>query len=654
MNKICLGYFLFYSLFFSLTSVQANPISNRLFKNLHQYISNNDQEKALYYLRNHSRELVGTDKLLAHYAQGVLGAELGAEEGAYKEALAQFEQAKDLKELSVYINYYRGLIYFKKKHFKSSEKFLKKALAEKKIQKDLFEKINFLYGQINLNARNGKGAYKKLNPLLRSWKGADKRAELLEILLSSSLNKKVFSRGRYCKWFRDLYVDHPINEISRKWGFKEEGFTYKGKKLDCKITLSKMRSRLRRFYLEGLNGEILAHLANVKNKYIHNKLLSSYYYYTGNPDKALALLTKYKDLEKRKGEQRQIARVSYFAGKPERSLAIYKNLYLKEKSKNKRAWLLNEQANLNIEMSNYKEAELLYRQLIKKYPKSKQSRMALWSLPWSMYLGQKYQESYAGFLKLSEEVRKRPYRFKRIDLKQVQYWSARALQKAGQENLSVLIYKELSEDTVVSYYSLLSALRLAEVAKRNQVLLGQNDFLKLPWIRKNEKLITKRDKFLDSFRLATRMPSSLMIGNDLSGLPLVDLSKSFPKKKSKPKILEESNYSKHMQRYTYLSRLGFWKNANAELVLVRKLSKTKKLKEKLLGFFESTKDYSSSARLASLSFYRERHFSNNEKSFKFWSKSYPKAFEEDVDGASKMFSVSKNLIWGLMRAESFF
>lgn len=630
----------------------ASPISNRIFKNLHEHISSGDHEKAIYYLRNHSRELVGVDKTLAKYAQGVLG----VLRGDYIEGEKELAHAESLEELHVYINYYKALSRFNQNQFGEAEKFLKKSLSEKKIQRKLKQKIDYLYGRIDLKKGKGLAAYKKLNPLLYRWKGDSKRAELLEILLEASIGKKLFSKGRYCKWFRDLYVDHPTNAYSDEWGLKSKGMKFNGRSIGCSINLSKQRSKLRRYYLEGLNGDILKHLADIKevNADSYRKLLSSYYYYIGEPKKSLGVLASNSALNENYDEQVRIARVSYYAGESEKTLFIYKSLYEKETRSRKKAKLLFDLAGLNLEISNYKTAEIYYQTLLRNHSKSSYARQVEWLLPWSMYLGAKYEESYKGFVELAAKIKKRPNRYKRIDSKQVYYWAARALQKSGQENVAASIYKQLIADPMVSYYSILSALRLEDVAKKNQVLLTKNDFLQIPWQKRKDNITAKKNRFLESFKLSTRMPSSLHVGNDNQGVPIVDLEASFPKEEEEKTPVEASRYSVHLQRYTYLSRLGFWDDANEELVLVKKLSKTKGLKEKLLGYFESTGDYKNMARLASMSFHSERHFAKPDVAFKFWSSAYPKAYEEHVIGASSLFNVSKNLVWGIMRAESYF
>ncbi len=642
---------LFFVIFCVPSSIFAHSISKGIFKNLREHILNDENKKALDYLRKYSGELVGTDKLLLKYAQGVLAVEFGK----YEEAEKEFDQAYGIKELGIYIEYYRAVIDYNQENFLKAEAHLKKALKEKKIQKSLLEKINYLYGRIDLKNKKGLSAYKKLNPLLHSWKGSLKRVDLLEELLSASIEKKLFGKRRYCKWFRDLYENHPLSKYSNEWGFKDQNLLFEGKKVECSLTLKNIRSKLKRYYLEGLNNEILKHLEEVKNnKYTYERLLSSYYYYIGKPHRSLTVIFEDKKIEENYDEKIRIAKVLYYAGQPEKSLFVYKDLYKKEKTSRKKANLLFNLANLNLELSNFKAAQRYFKSLLKNHRRSIYAKKTQWLLPWSMYLDKKYQEAYSGFVALGEKIKNNSKGSKYFDKKQVYYWAARSLEKLGQESNAVLIYKQLITDPLVSYYAILSALRLENVAKKNQTLLTTNNFLRLPWIDKKKSILIKRDLFLADFKPSIRMPSTLYVGAGLEDLPVVGLESSLPKNKVKDLPLKESTYSLYMQRYIYLSRLGFFNDANEELVVIKKLSKTKNLKEELLGLFQNTKDFSNLSRLASTSFYKERSFSKPEIAYKFWSKSYPKAYEEYVLKASSLFDISKNLVWSVMRAESFF
>ncbi len=629
----------------------AHSISNHIFKNVQKHVLNNENKKALDYLRNYSGELEGIDKLLAKYVQGVLNIELGE----YEKAEKNFNQTDGVKELSVYIEYYRAVIDYNQKKILKAEVHLKKALKEKNIQNSLLQRINYLYGRIDLKNKKGRAAYKKLNPLLYSWKGASTKAELLEELLLVSIQKGLFSKKYYCKWFKDLYINHPLNKYSYEWGFKDKNLLFEGKKIRCSLTLKNMRSKLKRYYLQGLDKEILKHLKEIKNnKYTYARLLSSYYYYIGKPDRSLTVIFKTKKIEENYDEKIRIAKVLYYAGQPEKTLSVYKELYKKEKTYRKKASLLFKLANLNLELSNFKTAQLYFQSLLKDYGGSTYAKKAQWLFPWSMYLGKKYQEAYLSFVMLGEKIKKNSKRFKHVDKKKVYYWAARSLEKLGEESNAVLIYKQLIMDPLVSYYSILSALRLEDIAKKNQILLTTNNFLRLAWADKKKNILTRRDLFLESFKPLTRIPSTLYIKTGLKDMALIDLKSFFPKDEVKDVPLKESDYFLYMQRYTYLARMGFWNDANEELVVIKELSKTKGLKEKLLGLFQNTRDFSNLSKLASTSFYKEHYFSKPKRAYKFWSKSYPKAYEKHVLKMSNLFNVSKNLVWSVMRAESFF
>ena len=107
----------------SVSTVEANPISNRIFRELTLLLEKGEEEQALYFLRNHNLELTGTDKFLAHFARGVLSARIGLVEEVFDE----FSKVKDLPELKVYMDYYKGLTRFNEGKLGSAKTYLERS-----------------------------------------------------------------------------------------------------------------------------------------------------------------------------------------------------------------------------------------------------------------------------------------------------------------------------------------------------------------------------------------------------------------------------------------------------------------------------------------------------------------------------------------------
>ena len=617
------------------------------FEDIRAMIESGDNQRALDHLDAKIKIINGKEKHLASFAAGVVASKLGK----HDLTLSYLRELYELPHLEVYTYYLRGKAYFNKRQFNVAAAYFDKALKNKNISRDLKDEIDFLSGQISLNSKKASDAYKKLNPLVRRWRGSERRAELIEILLEASLKKRVFSSGRYCKWFKDLYVDHPTNEHSNEWGFKDKNLRFNGKKVNCKLTVNHKRSKLRRFYLEGLNHEIVSKLKEVRSQKDDHKILKAAFdYYTGKPDKALKLLKTVKKFGDEYKDKLKIARTAYYAGETDYALRVYKKLYEKEKRSYRKAWLLHEQASLNMELSNFETAELFYTKLTKDYKKYKYGRLAHWGLPWSLYLGGKHKKAYKGFVKLKALQQSRPRRYYFVQRDQIEYWSARALQKSGREIDAVQILKTISADPMVSYYSILSAMRLEEIAKKNSIKLAMTDFLNRPWIKKSALKEKRLAKFLESFKLTERQISSIAF-DPIS--PLIALDPDTFKKVEDP-LAEYQMYSDSFLRSSDLRRLGFLKESKEELKFVKSKAKTKNLKKRLLEQFKSIDDFSSLSRLAAISFSKERRSNIEEDSTKYWKLAYPRSYQNEVESNAENFKVSAALLWGIMRAESFF
>lgn len=627
-------------------SILDIPVMNS-YVEISEKIQAGKYQSALNELDVKINNLNGQDRHLASFAAGAVASKMGE----YDLSLAYLKELYQVPHLDAYTYYLKGKAYFHKRQFNVASAYFDKALKNKNIGRDLKDEINFLSGQISLNSKQSSDAYRKLNPLVRRWRGSDRRAELLEILLEASLEKRVFSSGRYCRWFKDLYVDHPTNAHSNKWGFKDSNLKFKGKRVNCKLTTAHKRSKLKRFYLEGLNNEIVSKLKEVrKQKKEHKILLAAFNYYTGKPDKALSILKSVKKFDDEYKDQLKIARTAYYAGETDYALSVYKKLFEKEKRSYRKAWLLHEQATLNQELSNYKTAEIFYTKLAKDFKGYKYGRMASWGLPWTLYLDGRYEEAYDFFVKLKSLQEARPRRYSFVQRDQIDYWTARTLQKLSRQSEAVNILKTISRDPMVSYYSILSAMRLEEIAQQNSVKLGMTDFLNRPWVIKSYLREEKVASFLKSFELPNRQISSLAL-DPIS--PLIAEDSSLLHGTEDPFAEYQMHFDSFL-RSSDLRKLGLIDESIDELRFVKGKAKTKNLKKRLLEHFKSLGGFSDLSRLAAVSFSKERHSNEEDNSLVYWKQAYPLAYKTEVEMNAAKFNVSTALVWGIMRAESFF
>ncbi len=650
--------FVFIVLLFSFTfvspSILANPISNRIFKDLRSYLDKYDEEKALYFLRNHSLELVGTDKYLAHFAQGVLNAKLGFHE----EALEEFNKLKGLESLDVYVNFYKGVSFFKVRNYKQAKKFFLKS-KEFEPHSNIEQEVRYYLGQLYLFEKNSKEALKNFKPLLSRWRGRAERPKILYMLLSAGLEKNLYSEARNCRWFKKLYVDHPTFNETRSWTFHDESLLLNGKKINCNINVKSKEQRLKRYFWEGKKAVIAKDLKQLKvrdgESDEYKSLQAKFLYLEGDPKTALNILESLED--KKVNELSylgRVARISYYADQPELSMSKLLQGYDKANSYRKKSEFLFRMAFLNYELKKYNLAEKQFKEVIEKYPKSPGAYDAKWYYPWNLYLSGRFEEAFDGFLGLIKAIKKNPARYRHYSDYQALYWASRSLWKSGQTDKAFGVLKQLVRDPYASYYALLAGLQLKKLAKENRINIDQEAFLNLPWKQKDTKLKNQANNFLESFKLSGRSPSAVLIGVE-EGLLKLDLDASIPGKKEKIEFIDEiKNFKEQVKRYKLLARLGFWDDATLELKFIERKTKSSELKEKLISFYEQIEAYKRSSRIAAIHFSKERAESEPKKAKGFWMGAYPKAFNTDVEAATSLFKVPKPLVWGIMRAESFF
>lgn len=642
-------------LFLSSSLVQANPISNRIFKDLRTHLDKQDEEKALYFLRNHSLELVGTDKLLAHFAQGVLNSKLGFHE----EAMSEFSKIKELDSLEVYINFYKGLSFFNEKKFKQAKKYFVKS---KKLDPHsrLEQETQFYLGKIFLQEKNSREALKNFQPLIRRWRGKAQRPEILYLLLSNSIQHKLYSNARNCSWFRKLYIDHPTYPEVEKWTFHNATHLIDGKILNCKLRVSDKERRLKRYFWEGRKATIARDLQQFKKRSgetdEYKSLKAKFLYLEGDPKSALNLLESIED--KKSNELSYIgrlARVSYYADEPELSMSKLLEGFNKANSYNQKSNFLFRMAFLNYELKKYNLAEKQFKEVLEKYPRSLSAHEAQWYYPWNLYLSGRFEEAFDGFLSLIRAIKKHPARYRHFSDYQALYWASRSLWKSGQTDKAFGVLKQLVKDPYASYYSLLAGLQLQKLANQSGVKLDHEAFLTLPWKSQDQKQKLQAKNFLESFKLSSRSPSAVLIGVE-EGLLKLDLDASVPTTKNKETefVDEVSNFKDQVRRYKLLSRLGFWDDATLELKAIERKTKSSELKAKLINFYEQIEAYKRSSRIAAIHFSRQRANSLPEVAIEYWRGAYPRAFSADVEAATSLFKVPKPLVWGIMRAESFF
>lgn len=625
--------------------VLADHFANKTFKEVKEHLSQFESKKALYLLRNRAPEMVGMDLELSKFAQGVLGTDLKD----YKEALKQLNQIEGLEELSTYISLYKAKAYYGAGDFASSFKFLKEAQKDKSFPRQLKEDLSLLEADLLYSLKKTRAAEKLLLKNLKSFSKVSRKQIYSKLLVRTVPNKK-----GYCSWFKKAYLKHFDLSIAKNWNFNDDSLKIGRKKLNCSISLKTKRSRLVNLFRAGRKKQAEKDLKTLPSSYFKSQLMMSYHYLDGDIEKAIQVAESFKGLKKEYYHSLRSIKYYLNAGKFKKVTSIYKALLARESQKARQVSLLYKYGRFNLSMGRLNEAEDSFKKLLA-FGKNKNHIVASrFYLAFSQFLNEKYEEAYGGFHKLVDSYSKSDKRYKNLSLEQLHYWSARALEKSGQIDKAALVYKALAGESFSRYYGILGALRLESFAKQNRSLLSFEDFIALPWIKKDKSLAYKKKDFLNKLKLSSRMPSSLWVGANKNGIAAVDLRSHYETPELELEFSkEEKDFEPSLSRFIYFSRIGFYKEAARELKSVDRQTRDFKLKLRLFKYFKSIQDYKGLSLAASTSFYLSRPRKKGEDK-DLWEKAYPVPYAKQIEDHSQGFDVPKSSVLSIMRAESYF
>ncbi|MDX1386621.1 MAG: tetratricopeptide repeat protein, partial [bacterium] len=109
---------------------------------------------------------------------------------------------------------------------------------------------------------------------------------------------------------------------------------------------------------------------------------------------------------------------------------------------------------LHMDKGDLKKSNVLFEEILKKYPKHRSRDKIYWFLAWNNYLLKNYDMAQAHFSTLETEKPRSRY------AQRVPYWRARILEKQGQSSAARSAYQSIVERDPFSYYGFASLKRL--------------------------------------------------------------------------------------------------------------------------------------------------------------------------------------------------
>ena len=620
-----------------------------IFLRMNRYLSQNQIENAISYLTETMDQFYGLERELGHFSLGLLS----LKKGRLILAETNFDSVKDLPFFDEDLSYYRAQIHFQRNNHQKTLSYLDK--LSKSFVDEQSGHVEFLQGMSYLHLKKKALALKSLLPLIKKWRKRIERPNLLETLLSFGVVKKFYAKEKYCEWFDKLYTQHPDHSLSQRWGYNDSNYYIDKKEIDCVVGLSQKRSRLITAYRKGMSEKIKADLLSLEDQGLKDQLTIDFSYLSGEMEKALSLTKKvYGDsLYKNPRILKRFSRYNYYAGNYETSLSGFKKTIDLYSSSKQKAYHLYYLSRLNINLSNYNEADNLINRIKSRFKNTPYYHSAKWYKAWNYYLSQRYEESFKSFNGLLFELEEDG----KSDLSEqnrAKYWMARALQQAGEEGQAIVVYKNLSEQNSLNYYSILASLRLSKIFERQGNSFNHEDFLSIPWRKKKQTHVNKIAKAFEAVKLSVRTPSALHVGT-VDGKDILDMSVlSLTHSNYESRVGEGRRFKNDLNRFMYYSSLGFNEESSKVLKSVEKNSKTKEFRRELLDKYALISDYNGLSKSVLKNFIKERYSEDQITSKKFWSLSYPQAYQKVVLESAKDYGVDPELIWAHMRAESFY
>ena len=318
-----------------------------------------------------------------------------------------------------------------------------------------------------------------------------------------------------------------------------------------------------------------------------------------------------------------LAKVAVKANDSSLALKVFLRASQVAKSRKQKKEALFDRAFIAYQFKMYDEAYKQFLDFYKKYVfKKTLKKQVLWYLGWTQYLkGDDYKKSIKHFDELLSLFKKRPLDYE-TSIEKVSYWKAMALAKLKEYDKAQKIFMKLSQNGLLTYYSFLSYYRLREVSSKSSI--------KMSFVRGAS--VSDFLDYQDKVKQSVRMPSSL--------------------EETRKKIKKTSET--FFKRAKGLKTLGFKSLAVKDFYEVEVRASDLSLLRILMENYDALGAYHRSAYIAAIYFSKARKKYGIEGSHTLWAYAYPEAYKNYVSKFSHYFLVPKELIWSIMRAETFY
>lgn len=617
---------------------------------------------------------------------------------SFAEGVAAFElekydvaQTKLLKALTFpgpleyYVRYYLGRVLQAKKQYKEADAEYQRALKLRPPQ-HLGFMIKFQASEMAMDRKWWAAAYNELHFLERHWRRDENYPEVLWRLIDVESQRA--RKWRACHWARKLYAKYPSHPLIDDWGIDLPSAPYKGKKMDCLVTINEQKERIRRLQWAGESERARKELDTLRSRakgepatFVVDLMLANFLISDGFASEALkVLLPHYEKHKSSFGYLEVLGKAAARAGEYQTAVGAYQRAHDSSPKSRSGREALFQAAFLSYQFQDYDGASRKFEKLITKYPNSGLSRDSKWHLSWIRYLKGDYQGAIGGFDEILNIKKDRRARrgWRNFSNEKINYWKAMALFRMEKFDEARAIFAALSKDHLVDYYTIAAKNRLGMIPDLEQNRRLASTGSEEPIKGGLEKIII--DEAGNSPEAAPAVNGDVasaatnaipeeeesednisITADEAAGEEAsADSPEELPKTEgSEEKTVAATDFKDpelrlRFERASLLVEIGLLDWARWELYEIERRTRNQDYLKMLMAAYEQIDSYYRSSYIGIIHFSGQRGKYGIEGVRYLWEYAYPRAYRPSVEKYTSDFGVEKEFAWGIMRAESSF
>ncbi|MGZ5279843.1 MAG: transglycosylase SLT domain-containing protein, partial [Pseudobdellovibrionaceae bacterium] len=586
------------------------------------------------------------------------------------------ELLKSKNNLAEYVHYYYGRLLTQKQMFPQAKVQYQKILELSPNARMQME-AQFQLAQLEIAEKNFKQARNLLAQLERRQRSEEGYPNTIYYLAQAE--RGMGNTGPFCKWIKRLYTGFPQFQKIDNWGPQLSTDEFEGQPTRCPVNHEDRRKRIKSLQWAGLNEKAYSEIktlrsqTSVTDKFEVDRLEVGYWVHDGEMKKALDILLPYYEQRKSDiGYLKTFATTSARAGETQAAVGSYYRIYkLAPRGKHGKE-ALYQAAFMSYQFQDYDGAARKFQEFMKVFPNSGLSRDARWHLAWIRYLRNDYQGAQTAFSNLLKESKGRKRGWKSFPKDRVTYWMAMSLYRLEKFDQARPLFESLAKDQLMSYYSIASQYRLKKLellapkTTRLAFLDPSNRITRftavesmipvedLPVVGEenetedalaSETLVRTEEETVSAPEELPAGDGAIVVTTDEEALAEAVEPESKPSF-SNPVLVQR------FERARDLMILGLNDWAKWDLFDIERKTSNKDYLKNLMQEYQTVENYHRSAYIAQVYFGSQRALHGLEGVRYLWEFAYPQAYSVFVNKYSKQLDVPKELVWGIMRAES--